>query len=128
MSGLEEELNELERTDPQVREAARSWESLRQRAADGSLDIAASIWGNPAQRESTNFQYRDIRLEIIWVTCVPNTREEALAYFTQLVEWGLKPVYLEMKDAGEKDYTLLLYEYNPETGELKDLSDETDTS
>ena len=129
MTSLEKDLEELERTDPAVRDAARSWESLRQRVQDGSLDIAASVWGEPTKRGSFNFQYRDSHLDICWVTNVPNTLDEALEYFHQLVLWGLKPCYIEMQDATGPDgwknpYELQTYEFNPETGELVDLAKE----
>lgn len=124
MTSLEKELETLERTDPEVQSAARSWESLSQRVKDGSLAIAASVWGEPEKRGSSNFQYRDAHLDICWVTNVPNTLDEGLDYFHQLVEWGLRPAYIEIKGPDDDKYDLLTYEFNPETGELVDLAQE----
>lgn len=106
------------------RRAAREWDSLRQRTQDGSLDIARNVWGNPDERGSTNFQYRDAHLDICWVTNVPNTLDEGLAYFVQLVEWGLSPVFIEMKDIGEDKFSLQPFEFDPETLVLKNFKTE----
>lgn len=100
------------------------WDSPRQRRQDGSLDIARSIWGNSPQGDSANFQYLNERLDCCWVTNVPNTLDEALDYFCQLLEWGIKARYVEMKDIGEDKFSLQPFEFDPETLVLKNFKTE----
>lgn len=80
--------------------------------------VRESIWGVPSHRSSVNYQYRDAHLDIVWVTNVPNTDEQAVDYFYTLLTWGIAAKYIEVKRPDDTEYKLLSYYFDPETGEI----------
>jgi hypothetical protein len=83
--------------------------------------VRERIWGAPSEepkKEVTNYEYLTFDVQFCWVTCVPKSDEAALEYFHQLVEWGLSPVYIQVKRPGETKYSLMKYKFDPDTEEL----------
>jgi hypothetical protein len=73
----------------------------------------------PPVRTQLGFRYRNADLKVVWTTSQPQTLEEALAYFERVAGWGLHPVYLEMRGAGQSEWTMIKKQFV--NGEIIDV-------
>jgi len=53
------------------------------------------------------YRYRNEKIAIIWVSSVPQTDTEAIAYMWVLRGWGFNPVYLERRRPGERTWEMI---------------------
>lgn len=73
----------------------------------------------PPVRTQKGFRYRNADLSIVWTTSAPQTLEEALEYFERVAGWGLNPMYLEVREAGQDNWTMVKKQFV--NGEVVDV-------
>lgn len=84
-------------------------------------------WEEPPQREAAGYQYRDASFNVIHVTSIPATDEEAMDYCRIVAVWfNYKgDVYVEARRFGEGKHKMIPFVYNTETREVKSLEQAT---
>jgi len=68
------------------------------------------IYASP-KRTQRGFRYRNCDFAPVWTTSQPQTLEAALEYFARVEAWGLRPQYLEVREAGSSEWTMVKKQY-----------------
>lgn len=65
----------------------------------------------PPVRTQKGFRYRNGEFAPVWTTSQPQSVEAALEYFDRVASWGLNPRYLEVREAGQSEWTMVAKQY-----------------
>lgn len=119
----------LTRTDGPVPAGSSLLDAEPDLAGDGH-DIAGRIYlGHPRPAKALTFQYRNSQLDVLHVTSVPTSTDEAIDYFSLVTQWFPKDpseyLYVEewvpSEDDGHFVWRMLPLKYNVKEDEVEDL-------